>query len=97
MLTFEDCLALCNLSEEEIAAIAEHEHMPEIAALELGEYLVHTNDGERCIKSMIIDDIERSKASGNIKHVKLLESVLKQFILTHPKLQELNKSQAHLS
>lgn len=95
MLTFEDCLALCTLSPEEISAIAEHEHMPEMVALELGEYLVQTADGERLIKRMIIDDIERSMACGNIKHAKLLKSVLKHFVLTHPKLQELNESQTH--
>ena len=68
MLTFEDCIALCGLSEEEVAAIAEHEHIPEIAALELGDYLIHTDNGELLIKKMIIDDIEHSRASGNIKH-----------------------------
>ncbi len=31
MLTFDDCLALCELTEEEIDAIAEHEHLPEIS------------------------------------------------------------------
>ena len=92
MLTFEDCIALCGLSEEEILAIAEHEHIPEIAALELGDYLIKTDDGELLIRKMIIDDIEHSKASGNIKHAEMLESVLKQFVLTHPKLQELAES-----
>ena len=91
MLTFEDCLALCGLTEEEVAAIAEHEHIPEIAALELGEYLVQTDNGELLIKEMIIDDIEHSRAHGNIQHAKMLEAVLKQFVLTHPKAQELNQ------
>jgi len=36
MLTREDCLALCELSEDEVAAIAEHEHVPEIVAMEMG-------------------------------------------------------------
>jgi len=46
-LTFEDCLGLCDLSEAEILAIAEHEHLPAMAALELGNYLVCTANGER--------------------------------------------------
>jgi hypothetical protein len=94
MLTFEDCLALCNLSEEEICAIAEHEHMPEIAALEYGEYLIHGPDGEQHIKRMIVEDIERSKAHGNTKHAEVLESVLTRFVMTHPKLQVLLENQA---
>ena len=40
MLTSEDCLAFCALSEEEIDAIAEHEHLGETVALELGSYLI---------------------------------------------------------
>ena len=95
MLTFEDCLALCDLSEEEVLAIAEHEHLPEMAALEYGEYLIHLPDGEIYIKDMIVDDITRCKACGNIKHAETLEGVLKHFILTHPKLQLLLESSTH--
>ena len=39
MITLEDCLAFCGLTEEEVLAIAEHEHMPEIAAAAFAEYL----------------------------------------------------------
>ena len=42
MLTLVDCLDLCDLGREEIEAIAEHEHLPEVIAAELGNYLVHT-------------------------------------------------------
>lgn len=42
MLSLEDCLGLCDLSEDEVLAIAEHERIPEIAAVELGNYLLHT-------------------------------------------------------
>ena len=75
MLTFEDCLALCDLSVDEIAAIAEHEHLPEMAALGYGEYLIHGPDGEQHIKRMIVEDIERAKTSGNLKHAEELEAV----------------------
>ena len=35
MITFDDCLALCELTEEEIDAIAEHEHLTGTVALEM--------------------------------------------------------------
>ena len=57
MLTLEDCIGLSELDEEEILAIAEHEHIPEMAAVEMGNYLCHTPEGERRIRRMIIDDI----------------------------------------
>ena len=87
MLTFEDCLALCELSAEEISAIAEHENLPEIAALEYGEYLMHLPDGDILIRDIIIDDIKHCKTMGNMKHAEDLEAVLRHFISTHPKLK----------
>ena len=87
MLTFEDCVALCDLSVDEIAAIAEHEHLPEMAALGYGDYLIHGPDGEQHIKRMIVEDIENvPKASGNLKHAEELEAILKTFILTSSKI-----------
>jgi hypothetical protein len=29
MITLEDCIALCGLTEAQVLAIAEHEHLPE--------------------------------------------------------------------
>ena len=89
MLTFEDCLALCDLTEEEIAAIAEHEHVPQLIALELAEYLIHTESGERRIRRMILDDIDHARHSGNQAHLERLTLVLKHFIATHPKCETL--------
>ena len=39
MVTLEDCIAFCGLTEAEVLAIAEHEHVPEVAAAALAQYL----------------------------------------------------------
>ena len=39
-ITLADCIALCGLEEGEVAGIAEHEQMPEIAAAALAQYLL---------------------------------------------------------
>ena len=83
MLTFEDCLGLCDLTEEEVLAIAEHEHLPEMAALELGNYLVHRPDGEACIRAMIVDDIARASPERALA----LKLVLRNFVLHHPRCE----------
>jgi hypothetical protein len=68
MLSLKDCLALCELSEDEVLAIAQHEHIPEIAAAELGNYLVlHAPAGEMRIKSIIRDHIAEARAGGDRK------------------------------
>lgn len=60
-VTFEDCLGLCDLNEEQVLAIAEHEHIPAIAALELANYLIRSRAGEDRVKAMIY---ARALASG---------------------------------
>ena len=84
MLTMEDCLGLCELTEDEVKAIAEHEHLTEIVAAELGNYLVHSPDGVPRISAMIRDDIEQAAARGNGNRVLQLKLVLRHFIETHP-------------
>ncbi len=84
MLTREDCLALCELTEGEVAAIAEHEHVPEMIAMEMGQYLCHTPDGEARIERMIIDDIKAARSAGNIAHTAKLVGVLRHFVEHHP-------------
>jgi hypothetical protein len=79
---------LCDLSEEEVLAIAEHEHIPELAAVELGNYLVHTPEGERCIKAMIRDDIEAAIGRGDHRHAAALRLVLRNFVLDHLRCDE---------
>ena len=84
MLTYEDCLELSDLTEEEIEAIAQHEHLPEMAALELGSYLVHTDQGVPMIKRIILEDIDEERRRGDAEKVLQLKLVLKHFVDTHP-------------
>jgi hypothetical protein len=83
MLTWEDCLGLCELSEEEVRAIALHEHIPMMAAVELGFYLVRTAHGAPRISRMIIDDIRAASVRGDTCEAAKLKSVLRHFVETH--------------
>lgn len=87
MLTYQECLDMCGLSEEEIGAIAEHEHMEPIAAMALGQYLI-TQRQERRIKSIILDDIKLAERKRDGKHAEALRKVLKQFLATHPEREQ---------
>lgn len=83
MLTYEDCVEFCDLTEEEVAAISEHEHVPAIVAAEMGNYLVHSEDGIPMIRRFILDDIEDAKARGDKARAETLDLVLKHFIASH--------------
>jgi len=84
MLSYQDCVELSDLTEEEIEAIAEHEHLPEMAALELGSYLVHSPEGVPMIKRIILEDIEEERRRGHTDKMLKLKLVLKHFVDTHP-------------
>ena len=96
VLCLEDCLALCELSEAEILAIAQHEGIPEIAAAEMGNYLVRTPQGELAIKSMIRDDIAAAAASGHRSRELALKLVLREFVRQHPRCDERHRAALHL-
>lgn len=84
MISLEDCLALCGLTEAEVLAIAEHEHLPEIAATAYAQYLLSSEGGTETIRDMIIDDIRRAQLLGDRAHVKSLLHVLHHFLRSHP-------------
>ena len=96
MLTLEDCIALCGLTESEVRAIAEHEHIPQIAAAELGNYLVAAPDGQFCIKRMIVDDIAHACTDGNRDRELALRLVLRDFVQQHPRCDERQRRELRL-
>ena len=95
MLRLEDCLALCELTEEEVLALAQHEHIPQIAAAELGNYLVRAPGGEMCLKNIIRDDIVSARAAGDRARELCLQAVLRNFVLQHPRCDERHRRELH--
>ncbi len=83
MLSLQDCIALSNLTEDEIEAIGAHEHLPDMLALEMGHYLIQTPEGEKRIKRIIVDDIEHARVQGDLQRVALLKATLRQYVERH--------------
>ena len=84
MISLEDCIGLCGLSEDEVEAISEHEHIPEIAAAALAQCLLNQPHGGEQIRSMIIDDIHKALDAGQVKHAAALFTALRHFLNEHP-------------
>jgi len=84
MISIQDCIDMCGLSREEIDAIAEHEHIPEIAAASLGDYLMHLPKGPATVREMIRDDIRHAIREGDGKHARELVAALHHFLTEHP-------------
>jgi hypothetical protein len=84
MISLEDCKGFCGLTEEEIRAIAEHEHLPEMVAVEMGAYLSQSDAGQATIRSMIEDDIRAAQAAADPGRALALKVVLHNFLCGHP-------------
>jgi hypothetical protein len=85
MITMEDCIEFCGLTEQEVLAIVEHEHIPEIAASALASDLLSQEDGAEKIRDMIVDNIRDAQFRGDRKHILTLLHVLHHFLRKHPK------------
>ena len=84
MLTYKDCLDWCDLEQDEIDAISEHEHMDRILALAYGDSLCHQAGGTRRMRRILIDDIRHAQQHHNFQHAHELRHLLHRYIKTHP-------------
>ena len=84
MLSLVDIMDMCECTEEEIQAIAMHEHVPDAIASELAAYMINREDGVPMIRKIILEDIEHAKAMGNHQQAEKLNDVLVHFVATHP-------------
>jgi hypothetical protein len=87
MITFEDCLAFCELTEDEVDAIAEHEHLQGTVALEMGSFVIQGPDGELRVRSILLDDIGAAQQRGDLVRAARLKQTLRRFIEQHPACQ----------
>jgi hypothetical protein len=83
MLTYKDCVSLTGLEAEEISAIAQHEHLPEIVAAELGCCLAHQPGGEMIIDRFIRDDIALAIRRNKPEAAMHWQEILGRFEATH--------------
>jgi len=85
LVDYESARQLAHLSQEEVDAIAAHEGLPDMAALELGQYLCETPDGERALKGIIRDELDACRERGDHEGAARLRLVLRHFVETHPR------------
>lgn len=83
MLTLADCIALSELTPDEIAAIAEHETCSAAVAAELGTYLQLRPGGPPVIGKMMREDIEAAVERGDHRHAAELKMVLRHYLQHH--------------
>lgn len=84
MLCLEDCLDFSDLDNDEIEAIAVHEHIPLICAAELGCELLKTPVGLMQLHTMILDDFNTAVEHGQTERAGRWAMVYQHLQATHP-------------
>ncbi|WP_209427505.1 hypothetical protein [Pararhodobacter sp. SW119] len=84
MINENDILDMTCLTRAEIAAIAEHEHIGDVAAAEMGEYMMHIHHGPQHVQQMICEDIQAALRSRDLMRARALYQTLKAFLAAHP-------------
>ena len=80
MLSYRDCLDMAAVTEAECAAIARHEHIPAMLALELGEQLMATEAGRRRLQGMILEAVDDAQAHSRCEPCAHFSRALHDFI-----------------
>ncbi|PRY23671.1 hypothetical protein CLV78_104162 [Aliiruegeria haliotis] len=84
MITLDDIEDMNCLDRDQIAAIAEHEHIGEMQAALLAEYLMHMPKGPQKVQQMICDDMRVAMHRDDVMHAKDLFRTLQHFMKEHP-------------
>ncbi len=88
MISFQDCLDMCGLTLEEVRALAEHEHISDIEATALADYLLHLPHGRDQVQRMIEEDIRAALERGDHVHARELFTALRHFLSEQAELAE---------
>ena len=84
MIALEDCLGLCDLSPDEVRAVGDHEHMPDILAAALGSHLLHSEHGAEKIRDMFLGEIRTALQHRDVTTARNLVGTLRHFLHGHP-------------
>ncbi len=84
MLSIRDCLDYCDLTDDEVALIAEHEDIPDVAAAHIACGLVQTPEGVLLLTHFMLDLVERANERGDRMKAAQAERVCARFMADHP-------------
>lgn len=85
MISMKDCLDYSDLTEDEVAAIAAHEHLPYPCAVELACCLAQSQEGAEVLRCLLKDAVCDAKSCHRAEALKTARRAFRQFAANHPK------------
>ena len=89
ILTVQECVDMSELGNEAIRAIAEHEHIPEVVAAELGQALLKATGGIAEIRRILEENLDLAVQAGEPDKINDCKRVLEQFIASQADADQL--------
>jgi len=84
VISIKDCLDYSDLTEDEVAVIAEHEHLPFACAAQLACCLAQSEDGTEVLRCLLKNAVCDAEACGHAKALGTARLALSQFAANHP-------------
>lgn len=84
MLSLKDCIDMCDLTEEEVAAIAETEGLPTIVAAQVGCTLLRSEGGVEYLRCVLRTRAEKAVASGDLSSAAVRFRAYEEFTVRCP-------------
>jgi hypothetical protein len=83
MLAFTDCVHFSNLTPDEVDAIAEHEHIDDMLACELGQTLASDARGCQKILKFMVEDMQHAEEHHDFARSYQLHQTINHFAAEH--------------
>lgn len=84
MISIKDCLDYSDLTEDEVAVIAEHEHLPFAAAVQMACGLAQSKDGNEVLRCLLKNAVCDAEHCGHAEALRVAQRAYMQFISNHP-------------
>jgi hypothetical protein len=84
MLTIQDCIDMSDLDIDEVLAIAHHEHLPDIVAIEKAHSFLRESWGAPAVRQMIIDEARTCIETGQCTNAAQAVALLVRTFTAHP-------------
>ena len=84
MISIKECLDYSDLTEDEVATIAEHAHLPFACAAQLACGLAQSQDGTEVLRCLLRDAVCDAAECGHVEALKTARDACQQFAANHP-------------
>ena len=84
MLSIRDCLDYCDLTDDDVALIAEHESIPDVAAAQVACGLVQTPEGVLLLTHYMQELVSRAEERGETDKARRARAAYQRFLDIQP-------------